>query len=578
MSNSTAAMIVIFFLLILTGISNIFIANKLHEEIPSSSSNPTTTLNAGKEIGNVPIKSSRLKTDVKISKPTTDKLKATSHKVMAEGEHHPIAGLSCSDHGGPDDESASEMIFWSDIPSDSNYKSPFYDPEKYITFEPDGGGWNNIRMAYETILVLSHAMGRTLVLPPEKQMYLLGKGGGDHKKDFSFNDFFHLDSIAMEHEGFNIITMEEFLKRKGVTGQLKNLQTGEVLLPPGGKTDWNGQNLNMIFEYLRTVGRFPEGWNPSECFAAIPSSKDPNAVDELQTMFDDIFAGKYGPVPNPEKDFVNDPVPVDGETVHRMREMLSTRDKICIYDKKLQDEQLLHFKVQHSAKARMLTHFYAFVFFQDWKQDLWSKRFVRDHIRYVDEIVCAAARIVKAVRERARKHSPSNTKGEYDSFHVRRGDFQYKKVKVEVDVLISESKDELQEGGSLYIASDERRKEFFEPLKAKYDVTFLDDYMHLIEGVNPNYYGMLDQLVAYKGRVFFGTWFSTLSGYINRMRGYYAAKHKLEGYEKGILPSYYFVPKQKKMQMAKYMPIKKPIYMREFPTSWRDIDKSVDEM
>jgi hypothetical protein len=26
------------------------------------------------------------------------------------------------------------------------------------------------------------------------------------------------------------------------------------------------------------------------------------------------------------------------------------------------------------------------------------------------------------------------------------------------------------------------------------------------------------------------------------------------------------------------MPIKKPIYMREFPTSWRDIDKSVDKM
>lgn len=205
---------------------------------------------------------------------------------------------------------------------------------------------------------------------------------------------------------------------------------------------------------------------------------------------------------------------------------------------------------------------------------------MRDHIRYLDEIVCAAARIVKAVRERARKHSPSNAKGEYDSFHVRRGDFQYKRVKVDVDILDKESKDELREGGfgSLYIATDERRKEFFEPLNAKYDVTFLDDYMHLIEGINPNYYGMLDQLVAYKGRVFFGTWFSTLSGYINRMRGYYAAKHQLEGYEKGILPSYYFVPNQKKMQMAKYMPIKKPIYMREFPTSWRDIDKSVDKM
>jgi hypothetical protein len=303
-------------------------------------------------------------------------------------------------------------------------------------------------------------------------------------------------------------------------------------------------------------------------------------VDDLQTMFNDIFAGKYGPVPNPEKDFVDDPAPVDGETVHRMREMLSGRDKICIYDQELQDQQLLHFKVDHSEKARMLTHFYSFVFFQDWKQDLWSKRFVRDHIRYLDEIVCAAARIVKAVRERARKHSPSNTNGEYDSFHVRRGDFQYKKVKVEADVLDKQSQNELQEGGfgSLYIATDERDKAFFDPLKSKYDVTFLDDYMHLIKGVNPNYYGMLDQLVAYKGRVFFGTWFSTLSGYINRMRGYYSVKHQLEGYEKGILPSYYFVPKDKKHQMTKYMAVKKPLYMREFPVSWRDIDKSVDGM
>lgn len=189
--------------------------------------------------------------------------------------------------------------------------------------------------------------------------------------------------------------------------------------------------------------------------------------------------------------------------------------------------------------------------------------------------MCAAARIVEAVRERARNRLPSNVKGEYDSFHVRRGDFQYKKVKVDAEVLYEESKDQLQEGTTLYIATDERNKSFFDPLKKKYDVTFLDDYLHLIQGVNPNYYGMLDQLVAYKGRVFFGTWFSTLSGYINRMRGYYSVKHRLDGYEKGVLKSYYFTPKDKKLSMTKYMAVKKPLYMREFPVSWRDIDKSV---
>ena len=34
-------------------------------------------------------------------------------------------------------------------------------------------GWNNIRMAMETVLVMAHAMGRTLVLPPQQKMYLL---------------------------------------------------------------------------------------------------------------------------------------------------------------------------------------------------------------------------------------------------------------------------------------------------------------------------------------------------------------------------------------------------------------------
>ena len=58
-------------------------------------------------------------------------------------------------------------------------------------------GWNNIRMAMETALVMSHAMGRTLVLPPEQKMYLLQNGDKAQKKHFGFNDFFHLDAISV---------------------------------------------------------------------------------------------------------------------------------------------------------------------------------------------------------------------------------------------------------------------------------------------------------------------------------------------------------------------------------------------
>ena len=42
---------------------------------------------------------------------------------------------------------------------------------------------------------------------------------------------------------------------------------------------------------------------------------------------------------------------------------------------------------------------------------------------------------------------------------------------------------------TLYIATDERNKAFFDPLKKHYDVVFLDDFMDAIEGVNSNYYG-----------------------------------------------------------------------------------------
>lgn len=89
---------------------------------------------------------------------------------------------------------AQDLVYWHDIPSDSIYLEPFYDTRreisshdevlprfgkerdsrnKYLTFQPDTGGFNNNRMAFETALVLSVAMGRTLVLPPRHQYPLL---------------------------------------------------------------------------------------------------------------------------------------------------------------------------------------------------------------------------------------------------------------------------------------------------------------------------------------------------------------------------------------------------------------------
>jgi hypothetical protein len=157
----------------------------------------------------------------------------------------------------------------------------------------------------------------------------------------------------------------------------------------------------------------------------------------------------------------------------------------------LQQAPLLHLPGKNDIGGRLLVHFYAFLFFEDWKQDLWTKRFVRDHLRYVDEIQCAAARIVHAIRKRAMERSSQNKYGIFDAFHVRRGDFQYKKTRVSAQDMYDISKDEIPDGMTVYIATDEKDKDFFNNMATHFDLVFLDDFKDLLENVNPNLFGMV---------------------------------------------------------------------------------------
>ena len=52
---------------------------------------------------------------------------------------------------------------------------------------------------------------------------------------------------------------------------------------------------------------------------------------------------------------------------------------------------------------------------------------------------------------------------------------------------------------------------------------------------------------------------------------------KSEGYEKGEIQSYYFIPVQHHNAMRKYAPITggSTMFAREFPIAWRDIDHDI---
>ena len=117
-------------------------------------------------------------------------------------------------------------------------------------------------------------------------------------------------------------------------------------------------------------------------------------------------------------------------------------DKLAIIAKGAQTDGLLEKPVAEMTKDERLqqtAHIaanYPEVYKQakDWKQDVWMKRFIRDHLRYTDEIQCAAARIVQALRTKAKqdsigKNTIARDADTFDSMHIRRGDFQYPESK-----------------------------------------------------------------------------------------------------------------------------------------------------
>jgi len=76
--------------------------------------------------------------------------------------------------------------------------------ERYLTFVPDPGGFNNVRMGLENALVLARASGRTLVLPPPQRVYLWG--------DCAERCVFGLEELLPGLRRLPVVTAREFVR------------------------------------------------------------------------------------------------------------------------------------------------------------------------------------------------------------------------------------------------------------------------------------------------------------------------------------------------------------------------------
>lgn len=161
-------------------------------------------------------------------------------------------------------------------------------------------------------------------------------------------------------------------------------------------------------------------------------------------------------------------------------------------------------------------------------------------------------------------------------------------VKLPASKILSNIGSFLPKNQLVYVATDERNKSFFDAFRSHFpQVKFLDDYMDVadLRSMNPNYLGMIDQIICSRGDYFVGTWFSTFTGYITRMRGYLGYSDKTVFFgdkehryctittnKQHFFPSCNDFSPFIRDRFQKHENPKFPFYMREWNNSWHDID------
>jgi hypothetical protein len=277
-------------------------------------------------------------------------------------------------------------------------------------------------------------------------------------RHYNLKQFMYEKFFELEdmNKAMPVITYKEFAEKEGITGSYDNIASKATIL------------------------KWPD----------FPSSKS-------------IFV--YPEVPDKER---------EPEEYARMAKFARPRRMGLIRDMKT-DSALKHDRIVYFPDHQLFTHFYAYIYIRDPHLDRYMKRLVRDFVHLRSDIYDTAGVILRAMPK------------DFYTIHFRRGDFQYKNQRsLSGQTILNNIKSLVPSGSTIYLATDESdmkvlQNEFLVHFQDHYKVIMYKDYASLVEKyIQPNWIGILEQIICSRGIKFIGTKLSTYSGYITRIRGY----------------------------------------------------------
>jgi hypothetical protein len=122
---------------------------------------------------------------------------------------------------------------------------------RYLSFETDLGGWNNIRLQLEILFVLAHATGRVLLIPAPQVLYLL---------DTPAKDLSEYYDLAELKRGVKTMLVDEFVENEKSSGLISAADQAVLLQDCGFDCARDNGGHTLYASWMRK-NAFVPGWN-----------------------------------------------------------------------------------------------------------------------------------------------------------------------------------------------------------------------------------------------------------------------------------------------------------------------------